>query len=256
MSPHIETPVANCCVFAQRPRKKWALIWHRRDKAKISSIVVWICKRLQLSIVLTGDLKDGLSKNGLSSDFWFSECHPNIDQSLFIKSLKDTRRNTTKFVQMTILSLNYPHCDQGSLSFILMTSNLLCQPSSLPCQTFQSGWVQSTQQGQLWRQPKDTHRLQDSLHYLRHRWWWWWSPMTMVAMVPMLKKMNNITLPFPSFPPCPPRHHHRRRLPLSPRQVNQIATQLAGGLKKYALVTCPRLSLLAMFKTSKSSITF
>ena len=183
--------------------------------------------------VLTGDLKDGLSKNGLSSDFWFWECHPNIDQSLFIKSLKDTRRNTTKFLQMTTLSLNYPHCDQGSLSFILMTSNLLCQPSSLPCQTFQSGWVRSTQQGQLWRQPKDTHRLQDSLHYLHHRWWWWWSPTTLVVMMPMLKKVNNITLPFPSFPPCPPRRHHRRRLPLSPRQVNQIVTRPAGGLKKY-----------------------
>ena len=101
--------------------------------------------------------------------------------------------------------------------------------------------------------------------------------------MPMLNKVNNITFPFPSFPPYPPRNHHRRRLPLSPRQVNQIATRPAGGLKntntkstkykyKYkvnqiatwpagglnkalALASCPRLSLLAMSRTSKIPIT-
>ena len=71
--------------------------------------VVCICKRLQLSIVLTGDLKDGLSKNGLSSDFWFRECHLNIDQSLFIKSLKDTRRNNQ------ICADDYPEYELSAL---------------------------------------------------------------------------------------------------------------------------------------------
>ena len=229
MSPHIETPVANCCVFAQRPRKSQP--WF--DKAKMSFNVGPITYASDCSWAPSsqGTWRMVCPRMVWAPTFGFGNVIP-----ILISPYSSKVWRTHVATQPSLcrwLSLNYTRCFQGSSSFILMTSNLLYQSCSLPCQTFQSGWVRSTQQGQLWRQPKDTHRLQDSLHYLHHRWWWWWSPTTLVAMMPMLKKVNNITFPFPSFPPCPPRRHHRRRLPLSPRQVNQIVTRPAGGLKKY-----------------------